>query len=234
MRESDGGILNPGKEYDPMKSIRIDGIDYPLNTDAEVQAAMQAHARHLSRLESERAQEKANAALLVQRADSAEARVKEQAAEIEKLNKALEKALRFDAEDSALLTKASAIMGPDFKPEGMTPEDIMRACCAKMYPNKDLSKTSPEYIQGLFDAMETPAQEKTEGADGTNMDGGDAPKDSPPADPAQDRADSLAAVNRVIGAGANTGTAARTPNANPRDSMIAAQQQRGRKPLGAK
>jgi len=148
--------------YNAMKSIRIDGVEYPLNTDAEIQAANNAHLRHLSRLESEAKQREANTALLTSRADSAEAQAKELAAENAKLKVQLADARRFDAEDTALLTKAAQVMGADFKPEGMSPEEIMSACVAKAFPAKDLKGASPDYIRGLFEAIPAP--------DAANMD----------------------------------------------------------------
>lgn len=163
-----------------MRNMTINGIVYPINTPEELAIASAALAAFQATL-----------APITARADAAEKTVATRDARIAELEKALAKALRFDADDMELLAKARAILGADYNPEGKTPVEIMRDAVAKALPNKSLDGATDDYIKGLFDGLETPGEESTD-ADEKPADAGNNADEKP-----TEKADS---TRRVAGA----------------------------------
>jgi hypothetical protein len=132
------------------KTIRIDGIDYPLSTEAEIAAAVQAHQRHMAKMD------KAVADLTVER-DTIKGRMDAAEAKVIKAEKDLSEAIspaRMDAAVSArtdLMVKAAAILGTKTKMDGKTERDIMVAVINKAAPSIKLdANTSMDQIRGTF------------------------------------------------------------------------------------
>jgi len=149
----------------PMKSIRIDGIDFPLGSPAEQDAAIQAMSRYQAKLDADARSVAATAKSLEEtrtRADSAEARVK-----------ALETDLatardpkRMDALVAArqeVIVGAKSVLGSEFKTDGLTDREIKVAAILAAKPTTKIdTATSDDFINGLFagctreDAAEDP------------------------------------------------------------------------------
>lgn len=141
---------NP-REEKSMETIRIDGVDYPLGTEAERKAAAQAFARYDAKREAELAQLRKDKDQATARADSA-------TADLATARTALAEATdpaRLDArveERAVLVTKARAILGEDAKLDGKD-VDVMRACIAKARPEQKLDGKSEDYIRATFDFL---------------------------------------------------------------------------------
>lgn len=144
-----GAIGERPQEEKRMRSIRIDGVDYPLNTEAEIQAATQAHARWVSKLDGSLATLTSERDLAQGRADAAEAKVATLTTELAEAKDPK----RMDArvqERAELVTKAAPILGKDVKLDGLTDAEIRQRCVAKVRPEVKLDGRSEDYVQGLF------------------------------------------------------------------------------------
>lgn len=203
------------KEREQVKrTIRIDGVEFPLGTPEEIDAAVNAYNRSV-----------AAGAAIVARADSAEKTVAELRAALAASEKTavdlrvqVLSATRFDAEDMDVLAKARAILGADYNPEGKTAGDVMRDVVVKAMPTKDLANASEDYIRGLFDALETPADETAE--DGATE--GEKPAEGEK--PTEEKTDSATRKTAAIATGATRGNPTgnnATPQVSPREAMIA-------------
>jgi hypothetical protein len=146
----------PREEIKMKPSIRIDGVDYPLTTEAEVQAAVQAHGRFQARLD-------AQVQDLTKARDQAQGRADAAEAKVQTLNTELAEAKdpkRLDARVQAraeLVQKAAAILGQDVKLDGLTDAEIRSKVLQKARPEVKLDGRSEDYIQGLFSGLTTEA-----------------------------------------------------------------------------
>lgn len=188
----------PREEIRMKPFIRIDGVDYPLTTEAEIQAATNAYSRYQSKLDG-------IVSDLTKDRDSHQGRADAAEGEVKTLKTALAEAQdpkRLDArvrDRSELVTKAAAILGPDVKLDGLSDDEIRKLALAKARPEQKFDGKSPEYIQGVFTGLETPASA------GTRTDN---------ADP-----DGLAALQR--GTNPNPDPKNRTDSVDPTDSAAA-------------
>jgi uncharacterized protein len=126
----------------PVKLIRIDNKEYTYGSEEHVNAAV--------------AIEKSRADKAEARADAAETKVKELETKVAELSDPT----RFDArvaELAALRTKATAVLGADYKFDGKTDADVMRDAILKVAPNTKLEGKSADYVAARFDAIEVTA-----------------------------------------------------------------------------
>lgn len=233
-----------------MKTIRIGGIDYPLNTPAEIEAACAAQAR----VDAERVKEDAV------RADSAAKAALEEKARFDAAVKVAVEKARADAEDEtaamvAAVMCAKRVLGDSYDYAGKSLAEIQAECITKAFPKVDLKGKSPEAITALMEACEGMGGEPdgdeiaADGADVGDVAGepdplamgadampgkpASAPPGGPPAvktDSTGRRGTSLADVNaaRLNGGGRTVRTDALT---DEREKMIARDRQRGLEPL---
>lgn len=131
----------PGGKTKRMDSISIDGVDYPLGTPAENEAAAKAHERFAAGVEATEA-----------RADAAEERVKTlraklaEATDPKRLDSLVEERVR-------VLTVARATLAADFKCDGLSDVAIMSAVVKAKAPGVKLDGKSDEYIRARFDSI---------------------------------------------------------------------------------
>ena len=135
-----------------MKSIRIDGIDYPLNTPAEIDAAIAAHARFVTKndaaiasLTSERESAKGRADAAEEKAKSLEGKLSE-ATDPKRLDAAV-------SQRAAVLTTARTVLGSEERLDGLSEDAIMRKVIAKKSPSANLEGKSADYVRSRFDAI---------------------------------------------------------------------------------
>lgn len=166
--DSDGDmtIEEETKGSETMKSVRIDGIEYPLNTPAEIEAAIAAHNRSVAKTAETIANLTSEGEKAKGRADAAEEKIRSLEA---KLSDALDPK-RLDAAVSArasLVTSARAVLGPEFKADGLSDEEIMRRAIAKKSPGVKLEGRSSDYLRARFDALtETISEADPDGLSG--------------------------------------------------------------------
>lgn len=171
-----------------MKSIVIGGVTYPLTTPAEIEAAQKALERESARMDSISGTKDGEISAMKIRAEKAEAEVK-------RLLEVNRKLARFDAEDMALIKKATAVMGADYSAEGKTSEEIMREVVAKAFPDRPLDGKSLDYISGLFDSI------KVEGNSDAEKPAEEKSAEEKPTEQKQDSkgSNNLGAVNKALG-----------------------------------
>jgi uncharacterized protein len=132
----------------PMKKIRLDGIEY----DVDSEAFAQAWEKHQKRIDAEAAELKSKLETLQGRADAADK-------ELEKLKKEREELAdpkRLDAAVSArveLVTKARSVLGEEAKLDGKTDREIMSAALEHKFKDMKCDDMSDERIAGAFDFM---------------------------------------------------------------------------------
>jgi hypothetical protein len=146
-----------------METIRIDGVDYPLSTPAEIEAAVKAHARFVAKVEADAKTLETTTA----RADTAEAKVKTLESELT----AAKDPTRLDALVTArveLVGKAAKALGSEFKADGLPELEIMRKVIAKVRPSMKLDGKGDEYIRASFaivsEELETSTGDRSDGA----------------------------------------------------------------------
>ncbi len=146
--------LNPAAptEQNPMRNIRIDGIDYPADSDA----AVQAMARHDEKV-------RADAALLTKAQADMQAAMEGQAkkfdaamAEIEKMRKdAAEAPAKIRAEleaRTALEASARKVLGSKVKLDGLDEKAVQLKVLAKLAPKAKMDGKDEAYISARFDS----------------------------------------------------------------------------------
>lgn len=150
--EIDEAPTAPAQKAPNMKTIRIDGVDYPLNTPAEIDAMTAAHAR----VEKARSDEAAKVAkereTQTARADAAEEKVKKLESDLAAANdpKRLDEAV---STRSAIVETAIRALGEDFKADGLSNDEIMRKTIAKAAPSAVIEGKSADYVRARFDAL---------------------------------------------------------------------------------
>lgn len=155
-----GNGLAPGanegdfpQESTRMFSIRIDGQEYPLGTEAERQAAVTAYNRAQVRQDAQVGSLTAERDTAQGRADAAEGQVRDLTAQ---LATATDPA-RLDAmvrDRTELVRVATAHLGAEVKLDGLMDADIRLLVLAKARPEVKLDGKSADYIQGLFQGLE--------------------------------------------------------------------------------
>lgn len=163
--DSNGHAVLAGAETERtgMETIRIDGTDYPLGTDAERKAAAAAHARYMARLDAEKAESATKLAAETARADAAtklatetKTRLDSTAAELATTKTQLTEATdpkRLDArvvERTELVVNARKVLGPKATFDGKTDAEIRREVASKAYPDVKLDGMNADAIVGLF------------------------------------------------------------------------------------
>lgn len=140
------------KGTEPMKSIRIDGIDYPLNTPAEIDAAIAAHNRFTTKNDAAIAALTSERETAKGRADAAEEKAKTLEGKLSEANdpKRLDAAV---SQRAAVLSTARTVLGAEEKIDGLTEDAIMRKVIAKKSPAAVLEGKSADYIRSRFDAI---------------------------------------------------------------------------------
>ncbi len=141
---------NP-REEKSMETIRIDGVDYPLGTEAERKAAAQAHARYQTRVDAELAAARKAVDQATARADAAEATAKEVQTKLDAATDPAVLDARVEAR-AGLVSKARAILGAEAKLDGKD-VDVMRACITKVRPETKLDGKSEDYVRAAFDML---------------------------------------------------------------------------------
>jgi hypothetical protein len=135
------------------KTIRIDGIDYPLSTDAEISAAVQAHKRHMDAMEAKVVSLTAERDGFKGRMDAAEVKATKAAADLTEVTAPA----RMDAAVKArtdLMVKATAILGRSVKLDGMGEREILTAVVVKSDPKVKVdANTSMDYLRGRFEGI---------------------------------------------------------------------------------
>lgn len=134
-----------------MRHVRFDGKDWPVNTEDEIKALQAAMA----------AKESATQARLDaadERVRTAETRLSEAQARFDAANTPAEFQKRVAAR-TKLERTAVAVMGSEFRCDGLDDATIMRKVAAKKYPalvREDGSdKKDATYVRALFEGIET-------------------------------------------------------------------------------
>ncbi|MCK6585951.1 MAG: DUF2213 domain-containing protein [Polyangiaceae bacterium] len=152
------------KETVMKPKIRIDGVDYPLGTEAECQAAAEAMTRYQAKVDGLLASEKTRADQQTARADAAEAT-------LVTTKKTLEEAtdpIRIDAAVSAraeLVASAQRVLGSAYRADGeldaagrvskprRTDRQVREDVVKKAYPHLVLDGKSDDYVTALYDGV---------------------------------------------------------------------------------
>lgn len=141
-----------------MLSIRFDGTDYPLGSEAEIKAALKAW----DRLQAKQAESQATLDKLSARADSADEQVKDLKS---KLAEATDPA-RLDARVKArtkLVSDARLVLGAEEKLDGLSDRDVQVKTLVKGSKSFSAEGKSDEYISARFDALiESKGSEETQ------------------------------------------------------------------------
>lgn len=132
------------QEVKSMITIKIDGVDFPLGSDAEKTAAKLAFERWLAaRLDADK---------------TAVAERETLAGKVAALEKALEsakvEATKIDqkvSERLALIEAARKVLGSDYVSDGKTDREVRLAALAKAHNGADYSQRSDDFIAGAFD-----------------------------------------------------------------------------------
>ncbi len=136
------------KTRDTMKTIRIDGVDYEVGSDAHLQAQ--------TKMDDKRAEE---LRCMTAERDNLQGRMDEQEKE---LTEAKDPA-RLDALVSdrlAVIETARPVLGEDTRFDGKSNVEIMREALVKADPEIKLDGRSEDYIAGRFEAMPVPVTEE--------------------------------------------------------------------------
>ena len=155
-----GNVVNPAgpthgakpRKEKTMQEIRIDGIKYPLGTDAERQAAAQAMARYQTKLDAEGVR----VATLTAERDSFQGRADAADLVVKDLETKLAAATDPTRMDAAINSRlgviqtARSIMGEEAKLDGLTERQVMDAAILHGNPETKLDGRSDDYVQGLF------------------------------------------------------------------------------------
>lgn len=210
--DSSGNQLHERK--DNMKIEIIDGVEYEVGSAAHQAARERRDAREktqhaaVDKMKSEF--EKAQA-----RADAAEAKHA-------KLADRVKKTVTPDRLDAAVrarhhvVTKATAILGKEFKADGLTNAAIKAAVVAKVYPHLRLDGKGKDYVNGLWHSITTKgAAERAERNDALNR----IMKDTAPFPGVGDRSGSGDRVDAPQ---------ARTPAQARKDALIESEQRSSR------
>lgn len=150
--DSDGNQTEDTQEKKAMKTIKIDGVDYPLGTPAEQEAAVNAFNRWAKRadgVEADLATARKDADTQRGRADAAEGRVKTLEADLATANDParMDKLVK---DRQALIRDAQTILGADFKADGLSTKEIMIKALAKADNTIRTDSVSEDYLQGAF------------------------------------------------------------------------------------
>jgi hypothetical protein len=151
----------PEEKVTPMRKIKIDGVDFPLGTEAEQIAAVQAMDRLQAKLDAEAATKKAELETLKGKLDAANAEVSGLKTKLDAATdpKALEAAV---AAKAALRETATAILGKEEVAKLDSDLAIKLAVVGKVYPGVKLDAAGatarPDYLAGLFDSATAKAK----------------------------------------------------------------------------
>ena len=132
-------------EPTPMKTIRIDGQDYEIGSDAHFAKLDAMHKAELAKVRAE-------ADTATGRADSADKTIATLRAELAaaKDPKVIQDAANVRAR---VIVQARKVLGQRFDDTGKTPTDMIVAMLTKMDPSFDPKGKSDDYIMGAFAAM---------------------------------------------------------------------------------
>jgi hypothetical protein len=145
----------------PMRKIKIDGVEFPLGTEAEQLAAVQAMDRLQAKLDSAASAAKAELETLKGKLDAATSEVAGLKTKLDAATdpKALEALV---AAKAALRETASLILGKEEVAKLDSDLAIKLAVVAKAYPEVKLdaktAETRPDYLAGLFDSAAVKAK----------------------------------------------------------------------------
>ena len=138
-----------------MRTIRIDGVDYEIGSDAH----LQAQTRRDERLIDEMAAANARADELMGRVDGLTAQVAELTERAERAEVAAAEATspeRLDAlanERAELIERARRVLGVDFRADGQSTREVHAAVIRARRADANLDDASDDYLRGLFEAM---------------------------------------------------------------------------------
>lgn len=135
----------PKPKDENMKKVRIDGVEYEIGTDSY----FQARERQVTQLTEERDQARKDADEARARADQAQKALAETEA---KLKEATAPA-RLDAmvaQRTDLLEKARAVLGAEFKLDGLSERQVMEQVLVKQDPEIKLDGESDDYVRAAF------------------------------------------------------------------------------------
>lgn len=141
----------PQQRQQKMKTIRIDGIEYEIGTDACAQALAKQQAKIA---DDAKAHETAMAAAKAE-ADKQRAR----ADGLEEDNKKLKAENTAEAVEKrvsarvTLVAQATKVLGKEFKCDGKSDDEIKRAVIKKAAPQAKLDGQSADYVNARFDGV---------------------------------------------------------------------------------
>jgi hypothetical protein len=167
-----------------MKGIRIDGVFYPLGTEAEQEAARIAQERYQARLDAEKAEVgkiKESLGKAEARADAAEAKVKELETRVQEAVDPKRFDAAFDAYRS-IRTDAAKVLGEKEDLTGKTNEQIKTLVCEKAFPTIKLDGKDANYVNALYDAAIAAVDADPDGLSKFRKDTAEPGKKDPPED----------------------------------------------------
>lgn len=147
------------RQYAMKPSIRIDGVEYPLTTDAEITAAVSAFNRYDGRLTAELATLRKDAEETKGRLDAANKEAKEAKDKLA----AETKPERLDAlvsERFQLRADAETVLGKEAKLDGLSDRDVMVKAVAHAMPETKLDGLSDDRLRGMFHGVVGTAKRK--------------------------------------------------------------------------
>jgi hypothetical protein len=129
--------------------IRIDGTAYPLDTEAEREAAHAAHERATKRDAEERAALIAERDQVLGRADAADKQLEEQRKRLDAATSpaALEAAVSARVD---LLQRARRVLGSEYRADGKAERVVMLEVLARIDAEAKLDDASDDYVRGMF------------------------------------------------------------------------------------
>lgn len=243
--------LKKPAERKPMKTVRIDGIDYEIGTDAHLQAVARRDSAQQAKIAD---LETANAALTKDRDDH-----KKRADSVETANKDLTAKLKAAEDPKTIHEKAAAradmldkvrrahkaagVRFDETAAAGNTAEELLRAAIVAMDPSMDLKDATPDMIAGIFKALFSVKVASAAGAGGTDteepLSEGEPPpppqggNGAPPAPPRQDGRRSIYDARQGAGGGRQDGKQADPSDVDAAyDRMRKDNEDRARRPLG--
>ncbi len=144
--------VSPNPKESNLKTIRIDGIDYPVDSDA----AVQAMARHDEKVRTDAAAAAKNSADLLEKLEKQSAKMDAALAEVADLKaKAIEAPKKIRAEleaRTALENTARKVLGNKVSFDGLDEAAIRGKVVLHLAPKSDLTGKTPEYLAARFDA----------------------------------------------------------------------------------
>lgn len=149
-----------------MITIRIDGVEYPLGTEAEQRAAAAAYQRHEATQASRITELTATGERAAARADAAEARVTEMTARLDaapaEQNRAV--AQHVAAIDAARRAGVEVRIDTADGQQTMSVDAIRKAVIAKIYPKRSIEGRSDAYVEALYETALERIDEDAAGA----------------------------------------------------------------------